>query len=80
MNIAGASGGGTGGGTTYGSVTNPLTLGSSTSGGNMGPIPGGGVVLLAVRDTLTVNGMILADGTTSSAGIGGAIRAYLHDR
>ena len=71
LNIAGASGGGTGGGTTYGSVTNPLTLGSSTSGGNMGPIPGGGVVLLAVRDTLTVNGMILADGTTSSAGIGG---------
>jgi hypothetical protein len=61
----GGSHGGEGGGinsTTYGSITNPVRAGTggelyNNAGGNAG-----GVALLIIRDGLTVNGTIAADG------------------
>jgi hypothetical protein len=78
----GGSHGGEGGGissTTYGSVTNPVRAGTggefyNNQGGNAG-----GVALLIIRDGLTVNGTIAADGQvvgniyTDGYGAGGSV-------
>lgn len=62
--------GGNSGGQTYGSITNPVNLGSSTgTGGNYGP--GGGAVILNIRDQLSVNGIITANGFGGFNGCGG---------
>jgi len=59
-------------GPTYGSITNPISLGSggaSTSGG--------GAIIISATDTVTINGTLSADGKTggeySGVGSGGSI-------
>ncbi|HTK04300.1 MAG TPA: fibronectin type III domain-containing protein [Candidatus Eisenbacteria bacterium] len=60
---------GAAGGATYGSVTNPVDIGSG--GGNGGTSGnGGGAIKLTVSGTLTVNGTISANGNPSSSGNG----------
>ncbi len=73
----GASHGGQGGGlqSTYGSLTNPVSCGSGSSG--IGG-SGGGAVLLTIGGTLTANGVIEANGIVGSyngahGGSGGSI-------
>jgi hypothetical protein len=75
-------GGQSGGGNlvTYGSVTNPVNLGSGCAGRNNGTLgsAGGGAVLLQVGGTLTVaaGGQITADGDSvndQSSGSGGSV-------
>lgn len=62
--------GGNSGGQTYGSITNPVNLGSSTgTGGNYGA--GGGAVILNIRDQLSVNGIITANGFGGGNACGG---------
>ncbi|MFL5812378.1 MAG: beta strand repeat-containing protein [Bdellovibrionia bacterium] len=69
---AGAKGSGTGGGTggiTYGSATQPVSLGSYGGEANSSISTGGsggGAIKLAVSGTLTVNGTLSATGGTSS--------------
>ena len=55
-------------GTVYGSVTNPIAIGSGGGNGyiNGSGGAGGGAIRLAVRSALTINGSILADGVTGS--------------
>ncbi len=67
-----------GGRTTYGSITNPVTLGS---GGSSTPGSGGGSVLLTVAGPITNNGLIAADGTAGnqSGGSGGSVRVIAAD-
>jgi hypothetical protein len=63
--IGGGSHGGEGGrinSTTYGSVTNPVRAGTGGEIMNNGGGNAGGVALLIIRDGLTVNGTIAADG------------------
>jgi RHS repeat-associated protein len=67
-----------GGGAAYGSVTQPIHLGSAGGNGNgYSGSSGGGAVKLIVSGTLTVNGIISANGGTSNglgaAGSGGSI-------
>jgi hypothetical protein len=52
---------------TYGSITNPVTAGSGSGTAN-----GGGAVVLAVGGTLTVNGVVRADGGDNNSNAGGA--------
>ena len=80
-NASGASGGA--GGPTYGSITEPVDLGSgggNVTNGSLGGA-GGGVLRLTVLGTLTVDGTIRVDGldggTTTGYGGGGVRREYL---
>ena len=57
------------GGDAYGSVTEPIDLGSAGASANGGA--GGGAIKLVVSGTLTVNGTISANGGSYSAGGGG---------
>ncbi|MHB2027039.1 MAG: beta strand repeat-containing protein [Elusimicrobiota bacterium] len=74
----GADSGGLPGGTSYDSITNPIDLGSGGGGGaalcgyyngSQGS-PGGGAVILSIAGTLTVDGVISADGGVSSGSNG----------
>ncbi|MGN0843853.1 MAG: hypothetical protein ACI4QT_01380 [Kiritimatiellia bacterium] len=60
----GASHGGEAGanGYTYGSILNPLSYGSSGHGDNNANYSGGGIIVLTVEGTLTLNGDISSDG------------------
>jgi hypothetical protein len=60
-------------GSTYGSVTNPVSLGS---GGSSYPdVEGGGAIVLVVANALTNNGLISANGNPNGgqAGAGGSV-------
>lgn len=63
------------GGTAYGSITNPVTMGSGggTRNGNTATTgsQGGGYIKLVATGTLTVNGVITADGAASTGANGG---------
>lgn len=75
----GATGGGAGGGAggaAFDAVTNPVDLGSgggggqgNCGGGGAGGV-GGGAVILAVGGTLTLNGVVSANGTDGQPGAG----------
>ncbi|MFA6028047.1 MAG: DUF2341 domain-containing protein [Patescibacteria group bacterium] len=57
---------------TYGSITNPITLGSGGGGSVSSSTNGGGAVQLTVGGTLTMTGTIVAVGTSGSEyGAGG---------
>ncbi|MGD0411650.1 MAG: hypothetical protein ABSC18_08075 [Verrucomicrobiota bacterium] len=65
--------GGAAGGPTYGSLTQPLALGSAGGTGNGQPgTAGGGLVQFTVDGTLTLNGAISASGVYNPGGYGGA--------
>ncbi|MDP3541709.1 MAG: hypothetical protein Q8T11_04490, partial [Elusimicrobiota bacterium] len=74
---ANPTGGGSGaGGVTYGSLIDPTELGSGGGGSNnsgSGGAAGGGAVIISVGGTLTVDGLIEADGldVTNGSGSGG---------
>ncbi|MDD2325466.1 MAG: fibronectin type III domain-containing protein, partial [Alphaproteobacteria bacterium] len=71
------NGAGTPGTAGYCDLANPSTLGSAGGGGNYsGGVPGGGLIILNVSGTLTINGAITAAGSAASnpgGGAGGAI-------
>lgn len=75
----GTTEGGAAGGAPYGSITEPLELGSAGGNSESGPGPaGGGVVRLIVSNTLTVNGVVTANGVNGTinntgGGAGGSI-------
>ncbi len=76
---AGGHGGmGAGGGAAYDSATNPTDLGSGGGGGPpyYGGSAGGGAVILNIAGTLTLNGLISANGNpggNQGAGAGGTV-------
>jgi hypothetical protein len=60
------------GGVTYGSITQPLDLGSAGGTGNGDPgNAGGGAMQMVVTGTLTLNGTISANGDSNTPGRGG---------
>jgi Carboxypeptidase regulatory-like domain len=79
--VGGASASGAPGGTNYGSSTQPVDRGSGGGAGAntfFGGSDGGGAVCLLVGDTLTVNGVLSANGNAglqddSGGGAGGSI-------
>jgi hypothetical protein len=81
--VAGGSHGGqgsrmsTGAGNTYGSISQPVTLGSGGIVGGVGNGHGGGAIHLTVAGTATVSGTIDANAnassSSSSAGAGGSV-------
>ncbi len=59
--VGGKSVGGVAGGQTYGAFSNPVSLGSGGQKSNTAG-PGGGAIILLVNDTLTVHGVLSANG------------------
>ncbi|MEI6580666.1 MAG: immunoglobulin-like domain-containing protein, partial [bacterium] len=65
--------------TTYGSATNPVSLGSASGASNGTNIfnPGGGAIKLNASGTVTINGTVSANGNsgtgTSAGGAGGSV-------
>ena len=69
----GAKGGGTSGGAQYGSITNPITVGSGGANGNSSTSyggAGGGAILINSAGTITNNGTIRTNGTNGSTPTG----------
>jgi hypothetical protein len=66
--LGGSAWGGSAGGPVYGSVMQPVDLGSAgaTGNGQLG-LAGGGALQLTVNGTLTVNGIISANGASESS-------------
>ena len=54
-------------GLVYGSLTNPIYLGSGRAGS------GGGAIIISASGTVTVNGTVTAEGASLSSGSGGSI-------
>jgi hypothetical protein len=67
----GSSGGGTSGGSPYGIDLDPLEMGSGGGDGSASGGPGGGAIQLQVIGTLTLNGMIAANGSDGNPDAGG---------
>lgn len=58
--------GGAAGGATYGSIYQPTDLGSGGGNNNFAGAAGGGAIHLIISDTLTLDGIISANGATGS--------------
>lgn len=66
----GGAGRGCGSGASYGSATNPVTLGSGAYGGGCGS-SGGGVIRLDVAGPITIDGTISSNGSNGQCNNGG---------
>ncbi len=66
----GVAGAGLAGGTGYGSITNPINIGSGGGRDQAVGAAGGGAAIITVSGTATINGTITANGTSPTAGSG----------